>query len=341
MKKNIFAYLATSLFSTASLAGGTAPAFCSGAALSMTPTDASCITTCKAVAAYSAAHLALNTSGFCVGQASTNKIVIYEMALGRESAGSEPACKIWSGPMEIDRGGVSAGHAQQGGGRFDISSCPSGEYDVLFLTVSRFEQFAGSTVFPDGSIKIVRTTAAFANDNAPVGSSTSGWLEASVNHSDNSKYYVRPSSTWNTVYNKLGTSPSDADLSGTSEFVMRHDWSKQAFVNGSTSVRLGWACEDNSHDVCQRDVDSDKIQLRLTKNVSAVTGLPLKKQKENSLSKVALSYYAGKRGGDNELGIKVLWHRDGAGTLRYLGVYPGESGFNIDVGTPTDNGQMR
>jgi len=336
MKKILMVVSLLSLYNTANAQN--MPSFCGAADLNMTPSNEICLTSCKAVAAPSgsARRLGTNQSGFCIGQASKNIITVYEVALGRESSGNEPLCKIWEGSMVVDRGGKMAGQSNSGGGRNSLTSCPAGTYDVAFVTVSRYEEFAGSTVFPDGSGKVVRTTSAFANDNASA-DDVNSWLETSVNHSDNSKGYVRPSTSWNNVYNKLAASPSAADLTATGEATMRHDWWKQILISGDDSVRPGWVCEDGQLSMCNRLVAGNKIQMRVKSDSDAVVGLPISKTNELELSKLDVSYYSSNRPSENEqYGLKVLWRND-AGTLKYVGVYPGESGLMLTFGQPVGN----
>ena len=335
MKKILVALSLLSIYSIAN--AQSTPSFCSGGQVSMNPDGESCITTCKAVASRPSSQLGANQSGFCIGQASKNMITVFEVALGRESSGNEPICKIWDGPVVVDRGGKMVGQSNQAGNKNSLSSCPSGIYDVVFVTVSRYEEFSGSTVFPDGSGKVVKTTGIFSNDNASVDGGINAWLETSTNHSDNSKGYVRPSSSWNNVYNKLAAAPSSVDLATGSEVTMKHDWWKQILISGSTDIRSGWVCEDGSPSLCDRIVGGNKIQMRFTSKNTAVSGLPILKNNERSLNKLDFSYYSSIRSSDNQqMGLKVLWRND-AGTLKYVGAYPGESGFMVTLGVPVGN----
>jgi len=312
-----------------------APTFCSDSDLNMTGSN-SCLSTCSAVAAKAGAQLSSGSSGFCIGQSSYNKITLYELALGRESSDG-PLCTIWSGDLDIITSNYAVGTSKDGG-IIDISSCPSGVYDVLFLTTKRFEEYAGSTVFPDGSGKKVRTTSAFANDSSDY-SVVADWRETSTSHSDDSLGYVRPTSGWNTVYKKLASTPSATDLTSSSDVKMTFDWGKQMISANDSSIRSGWYC-DGVDSFCEKVVatDTNKSLLRIRHTeTTVVEGLPLTiSEGDATLSSFDLAYHStsANRGGTDELGLKVLWHNDG-GTLKYLGVYPGESGLYLAIGQPT------
>jgi hypothetical protein len=74
--------------------------------------------------------------------------------------------------------------------------------------------------------------------------------------------------------------------------------------------------------------------MRLTSAVDALSGMPISITEDNGCTvDVNPSYYAANRSGSEELGVKFLWRND-SGTLKYLGAYPGESGFYITVGNP-------
>jgi hypothetical protein len=216
----------------------------------------------------------------------------------------------------------------------DLSSCSKGEYDVVFLTASRYEKYAGNTVFPDGSGNIIRTTSKFANDNVnydPI----SGWGEASKTYSDDALGYVIESG----VYNKTASTPSSDDLSSASDTIANYDWAKSMISGGNTTALVGWYCDGNADtgldSLCERAIDNDKLQSRIRKTETLVVeGLPLTIGNGDTTLDFDINYNSTSSRGDNdELGLKVLWHNDG-GTLKYLGIKPGESEMYISIGEP-------
>jgi len=334
--KVIFIFIAVAFSSGISFAQ-TAPVFCAGSDIDMTPSSENCITTCKAVAGRAASYLSNNTSGYCVGQSSYSKFTIFGIALGRASSGTESLCKIWEGILPVVNSSNVAG-GEVTGGPIDLSKCPPGSYDTVHIITSRFTEFSGNTVFPNasgtgGSPTMARTTATFSNSSSSY-SPTSGWLEDSINHSNNAKPYVRPSNTWNTVYKKLAAAPSSANLSASTDVRMFYDELKGAKLNDGGST-TGWLCESVANCSRQDPNDENQIEMRLTSAVGVIAGLPLAiTSKNNCTVDFAPNYYSFSRGSTNEMGVKFLWHNDG-GTLKYLGAYPAETGLYINIGTPT------
>ena len=113
MFKLISVTLLFMMFSWASLADRMT--FCSGSDIDMTPASENCLTTCTAVAGRSASYLPSNTAGYCVGQASYSKFIIYRLMLGQNSSGSEAKCTIWSGTLPVTLSSKSAGDKATGG----------------------------------------------------------------------------------------------------------------------------------------------------------------------------------------------------------------------------------
>lgn len=316
----------------------TAPTFCTGSDIDMTPASETCLTTCKAVASRSASYLSSGNSGFCIGQATKSIFNLYELRLGQSSAGTEALCTIWSGEMQVSMKDNAPG-AESTGGVIDLTKCAVGSYDTLHIIMGRFTEFAGNTVFPNAtgtgsSPAMVRTTTAFGNSTDPSEYDTlSDWLETSTSHSDDAKEYVRPTASWNTVYKKLASTPSSTDLSSSSDLPMFYDELKGARVN-DTGVVSGWYCE--SATLCYRanPLDTTELEMRLTSAVDVLVGMPISVTEDNGCTvDVTPSFYSAKRGGTDELGVKFLWRND-SGTLKYLGAYPGENGLYITVGSP-------
>jgi hypothetical protein len=336
--KVIFSALLLLLACAPAVFSQTAPTFCTGSDIDMTPSPETCLTTCKAVASRSASYLSSGESGFCIGQATKSIFNLYELRLGQSSSGTEALCTIWTGTMQVSLKDNAPG-AKSTGGVIDLTKCANGSYDTLHIIMSRFTEFAGNTVFPDAtglgaSPAMVRTTTAFGNSTDPSEYDTlSDWLETSTSHSDNTKEYVRPTSGWNTAYKKLATTPSSSNLSSASDLPMFYDELKGARINDSGAVS-GWYCEDAS--LCTRinPVDEREVEMRLTSAVDVLIGMPITINDDNGCTvDVTTDFYAANRSGTEELGVKFLWRND-SGTLKYLGAYPGENGLYITVGSP-------
>lgn len=334
--KYLLTILFITLFTTNSVLGQTAPQFCSGSNIDMTPTTENCLTTCKAVANRPLSYLSSGDNGFCIGQATKSNFNIYEVKLGNTSSGMEALCSIWSGTMSISIKDSAPG-AQTTGGVIDLTKCPNGEYDTVHLIMSRFIEFAGNTVFPNATglgtnPSMVRTTTTFGNSTDDY-ETLSDWLETSTNHSDNTREYVRPASSWNTIYKKLASSPLATDLSSSTDFPMFYDELKGARINDSGLIS-GWYCEAASLCTRQNPVDSREIEMRLTSAVDVLDGMPITITDDNGCTlDMNPDFYSAKRGGTEELGVKFLWRND-AGTLKYVGAYPGENGMYITVSKP-------
>lgn len=319
------------LFASQSFAAAPTNTFCSSGDLNFTGAN-NCISTCSALSA-SAERLSSGASGFCRGQSSLQKFTLYKIALGRESSGNEPLCTIWNGETVVTTSSNEAGSSNNSG-IIDLSSCPSGTYDVVHITSSRFQDYAGDTIFPDGSGDVVRTTSAFANDSADY-TTVADWRETSTSHSDDSKGYVRPASSWSNVFNKLASAPSATNLTNSTNVTMRYDWLK-AMKAGDSVERSGWLCDGESF--CERAVGSDKRESRIRHTeTTIVEGLPLTiKDGDVTLDSLDIGYYStssASRSGTEELGMRVLWYNDG-GTLKYLGTKPHDDGSYIKFGIP-------
>lgn len=302
---------------------------CSGGDLSMQGANASsCISTCSAVADYPAAQLSTGSSGFCAGNATQSKFNVYKVQLGVSTA-AEPTCELWSGNFEMNKASYAVSDSVSPGGSYQ--NCTDGAYNTVFVTIEKKETFSGSAEFPDGSGKIAKTTSAFATDSISTYTDSSTFLETSTSHTDSSLPYVRPSSGWNTIYKKLSSAPSDSNLSSSSESSMVYDWSKVYAEGGhDTSVFSGWYCEDSSGNFCEK-VDSDgRLIMRMTKDLDGIsfptsTGIHITQENQAAWN---LSYYG--LNTNKERGAIFLWRNDG-GTLKYLGVKPGDSGIQMTI----------
>lgn len=313
------------------LAAAEPPVFCAAADLNMNGAN-DCYSTCSAIADNPAAHLAIGQDGMCHGSASYQKFYIYSLSLGQESAGTnESVCTIFDGIVEITSSSQSASFA--GGNSIDLTACPAGTYDLLFLTASRYDSFKAETEYPDGSGKIIRTTSTFANPNTETDfNDSSQYTEVGRSYSDNTKGYMRPADGYSTIYMKLGNSPVSADLSGSSSATMIFDWMKMLVSGGTvTNIRDGWYCEDITY--CDRinSSNADRMDSVMNADIDILDGLPLTIGDNAVTVPVRIDYFQTNRGDNEELGARFVWHNDG-GIIKALGVNPGDSGIYITIG---------
>jgi hypothetical protein len=301
---------------------------CVGSDLSMQgANEETCVSTCTDIASYAPAQLSSGSSGFCVGDATQSKFTLYEVKLG-VSAQAEATCNLWSGNFLVDKAQYASGQQVEVGGAFGY--CSPGTYDVVYVTTSRNETFAGSATFPDGSGKIAKTTSTFSSDSDSYDDVTT-WLETSTSHSDNDLSYVRPTSGWNSAFKKLSSVPSDTDLSSSSAAEMTFDWAKMQVINKVTGGLSGWYCEDGATDVCERINSAGYLEGRYLNTVDGVYfpsgGLVVTDTIQPNWN---LSYFG--LNTSTERGLRFLWHHDGT-SLKYLGANPGESGLEITIST--------
>jgi len=327
----IAATVVTALLSSFAFSAAEEPVFCSGADINMSGSN-DCISTCSAVAGRSGSQLSSGSDGMCHGTATYRKFSIYSIGLGQHSLGTnEAVCEIFDGVAEVTSSGQQATFA--GGSAIDLTSCPPGTYDLIFITSSRYEAFQAETVFPDGSGNVIKTTSAFANPNtADAFSNQSLYTETGTNYSDNTKGYMRPSVGYSNIYLKLGTTPVSTDMTSSSASTMLYDWMK-SLGTGSTLIRSGWYCEDIT--VCDRvnQNNADRIDSVWNSDVDILEGLPLEIPEGSSTLPITISYFSTSRDNNEELGARFVWVNDG-GTFKALGVNPGDAGMYIVVGDP-------
>lgn len=308
---------------------------CAGAQLSMQGANEEiCISTCSAIADYPAAHLR-NTDGFCVGDATISRFTLYEVKLGVSSQ-AEPTCDLWSGNFVVDKAQFAAGDEIAAGGTFGY--CAPGVYDVVFLTTSRIEVIAGQTVFPDGSDSVVRTTSDFAADGFSDHTDISAWLETGTSHSNDALPYIRLSEDWNNNYKKIASTPSNEDMSNRAVSEMEFDWAKLLELGyEKDTLAAGWYCEESSNEVCERVLDAERSQIRITAAVVDVVNFPSGGLvvSETVQPNWNISYFG--LNGELERGLRFLWTHDDTNGLRYHGVNAGESGIQVTI-TPIDVG---
>jgi len=307
---------------------------CSNSDLSMNgANEDSCISTCSAIADYSSAQLSSNNNGFCIGNATESKFNIYKVQLGT-STSAEPTCTIWNGDFEVDKSSYAPGNSISIPGVYQ--NCSNGTYDTVFLTISRNETFAADTVFPDGSGKIVRTTSTFDSDDIDDNTTPSDYVESSQSHSDDDLPYVRPSTGWSNIYKKLSSTPSSTDLASSSNAAMIYDWAKLHPITTSggsnyyTNVFSGWYCEDSNGNLCEKLDGDNRLLIRLTSSVDGVSfptssGIEVTDTNQPGWD---IGYFG--LNTSTERGAIFLWRND-SGTLKYLGVKPGDAGLQVTI----------
>jgi len=312
------------------------PVFCSGADINMSGSN-DCVSTCSAVAGRAGSQLGIGSDGMCHGSSTYRQFSIYSIGLGQHSLGTnEPVCEIFDGVVEVTSSGQQASFS--GGSAIDLTSCPAGTYDLFFMTASRYETFQAETVYPDGSGKVIKTTSTFANPNtADDYSNQALYTEVGTNYSDDTKGYMRPGAGYSNIYLKLGSTPVTADLDSSSASTMLYDWMK-SLGTGSTSIRSGWYCEDIT--VCDRinPSNSNRTDSVWNSDVDILDGLPLTIPEGAITVPVTISYFETNRGNNEELGARFVWVNDG-GTVKALGVNPGDSGIYVTIGTPISDSE--
>jgi len=336
------------LFFTKSIFAAADPIeFCSTAELDFSLDD--CYASCTALQdnnIFLENEISSGSAGFCLGQATYSKFKLYKIALGNSSS-DESLCTIWEktdGQEFIKSSYLPGSSIDLGTG----TSCPAGTYDVLFITTSNFDTFAGETTFPSAAGGTFRTTSDYASDSVfDYDDTVSDWLDQSSPYNTTSKPYIRPSSSWNTVYKKVGDTPlaSTASQFSGSNSQMIIDWNKEIVINYSdTTSRPGWRCEPSSLDgdaMCAK-LETDRYTERMTTEVEGVQeGLPVTVTADDILT-FNVDYISNSQDrsdltSNRELGLKVLFLNDG-GTVKAMGVYPGEDGrYIIITKTPPKN----
>lgn len=325
-------FLLSLLSTSTAFAAAEEPVFCSGADINMSGLN-DCVSTCSAVSGRSGSQLGIGSDGMCHGTATYRKFNIYSIGLGQHALGTnEPVCEIFDGVVEITSSGQQA--AFSGGSAIDLSTCPPGIYDLMFVTASRFETFKAETVYPDGSGKRIKTTSRFSNPNTATDySDQTLYTETGTNYSDDTKGYMRPGSGYSNIYLKLGSAPVSADLDGSESATMIFDWMKMAVSGTSTSIRTGWYCEDIT--LCDRlnPNNNDRMDSVWNPDLDILEGMPITIEEDSITVPITISYFQTNRGSNEELGARFVWVNDG-GTITALGVNPGDSGMYVTVGTP-------
>jgi hypothetical protein len=288
-----------------------------------------CTSTCSAIAASGNFAMSSNSDGVCMGKATVKNLPIKKIELGRTEIGNESRCQIWKGDDitidEVSGLGLNSKYP------ITLSECTAETtYDAMYFTFGRYEDLAGEAVFPNGSGKMVRTTSVFsAKDSVHTDLlNLASWRDlASV---DTTKAYTIPntgSPAW--IHKKISSSPSDVDLTSSSNITMYMDRTKLNYSTyTNTTARPGYVCFQNpdlsgldTNDCVANNDDGTYVTIVPSEYV---TGLPLTlKEGDETLD---IEYIALKtdRGNNEYHGVQFLWRMDGA-TLKYVGVQPAEA----------------
>ena len=336
LTKLILASLSLAMFKTA-FAG--AASFCANPVM-FTGGNTNCTSTCAAIAASGNFALANGVYGTCMGRATTRLVQVQAIDWGREEIGNESRCQIWTGDdMELD---TVSGIGFTSKYPISLSACtPGTTYDTFYVTISRYEQIAGEAPFPDGSGKIVRTTNLYAAKDLahaadPV--NLGNWRD--IASADNTKPYGIPNALspgW--INKKLSATPSNTDLTASSNALMWWDGLKASYSsNTNTVARPGYSCFQNpdgtgldTSDCTQDNGDGTYTVILPTR---PHTLLPTDEKLDLSYVKLKVDQ------GNNQFnGIEFLWTMDG-GVLKYVGFMQAEAQGNYDELTYSNVGPI-
>jgi hypothetical protein len=301
--------------------------------------DDACISPCATV---NITALPNSTVGFCTGQATTYRKIIYRIQLGDQDGNT---CEIFNGSLSYDAGNASPG-ITIGRGSLDFKKCKNRTtYDRILLTTSRKAEYAGFTSYPDGSGKIARTTSYCASDSLSGSIDDLSWLDTMSGgaYQNSSACYVRETNTWGTAYKKAGAAPSTQDFTGESNVLMIQDDLKQIFLNslsgppyvrpGSTPTTLdGYYLErsGSSDSVSYKadPSDSNKI-ITLIKESSGLVRLgTLDKAKQQKLT---ISFHSTTRSTSaQQYGLRFYFRRNGT-NAEFIGTNTSDDGLFISL----------
>ena len=318
------------LFTSQSFAA--APTFCSSPTMA---SQSGCVSTCTAIATAGSFSLSSGNYGRCVGKATSDILTIYKIELGRVEIGNEQRCTIWEGDdLTVNLSGVKANINSKF--PIDLSSCKKGvEFDVIYMTLDRYNKFAAEAAFPDNSGKIARTTSIYAaKDGAVDNSNISSWRD--TGYIDTSKYYMKPDAGLTSGhFKKLSEVPSDTDLANSSNVEMYIDMYKDNYVNFTdSSSRAGFLCAAGDVNDCNANIADNKMIAMMNPNLFPMTGLPLTLKEGDETLNIEYIKYASDRSGETEhVGAYFLWNNDG-GTLKYIGVMQEDGGGELIIGKP-------
>ena len=299
--------------------------FCSNPTMTY---QSGCTSTCSAIAASGNFNMSAGSIGVCMGEATVKNLSIKKIELGRTEIGNESRCQIWKGDDitidEVSGLGLNSKYP------ITLDECTIGTtYDAMYFSLGRYENLAGEAVFPDGSNKVVRTTAVFSGKDSTHTDllNLSSWRDLAS--ADTSKVYTIPnagSPAW--IHKKISSSPSDIDLISSPNVTMIMDRTKLNYSTyTNTSARPGYVCFQNPDssglDTNDCVVDTNDTYVTIAPS-EGVAGLPLILKEGDETLNIEYTALKTDRGNNEHSGIQFLWHMDGS-TLKYVGVQPAEA----------------
>jgi len=301
------------------------PVFCSSPTIA---NQSECTSTCAAIADAGGYDVSDLTSGYesCEGKVTTKKISIYKIEIGKLDVSNPSRCIIWEGDdLTIEIAG-NAASSLASKYPIDVSSCQKGfEYDAFFITMSRYEQFAAESVFPNDASKMVRTTSTYAAKDTDNNNVEANWLDSTSNgFSDNSKFYTLPDA-WNSgggwranyAYKKISNASSSADLTSQNSVAMYWDFVKDSKKWATdTATRNGFNCKASDSTDCIGESDGYNDRLVIIEAISPTLTL---RDGDETLDLEYTQYYSNRNSTNNHVGAEFLWYNNG-GTLEYVGV---------------------
>lgn len=311
-----YVLLVISVFLTTQTLAVNSTTFCSSPTMA---NQSGCTSTCAAIANASSYTLTSGSYADCEGMATQLTEYVYKIELGKETIGSESRCTIWEGDdIKIESGSETKGELNS---KYPISfkNCIAGTtYDTIYFTLGRHVDFAGESVFPDGSGKMVRTTSAYAAKDTGHGNSpVSTWRDNELG--DSSLYYTAGNSGGGSgsPYKKLAASASSEDLSSSSNVVMSWDEVKTSYAwETDSSTRPNFICDTGDSTTCAGEIESDRYVTIMPS--SYTDGLPFTMKEGDETLDLEWVKYSSIRGSNESKGVKFLWYNDD-GTLKYAG----------------------
>ena len=277
-----------------------------------------CVSTCSAIATAGSYILGSGNYAYCEGVATKLTEQIYKIELGKLEVGNESRCTIWEGDDMTLEGGGSNKAVLSSKYPISLKSCTVGTtYNAIYFTLARHVKFAGESVFPDGSGKMARTTAAYASkDSSHNDSPVSAWRDSVF--ADTGKHYTAVDQ-WDTGNSKkLTIEPSSTDLVNESNITMNWDEVKTSYNWGSdTTTRPDFLCTPGDSSTCTGEIQNDRFVTIMP--TEGVEGFPYTMKQGDETLNLEWVKYSSIRGTDQSKGLKFLWTNDG-GTLKYAGV---------------------
>jgi len=297
------------------------PVFCSSPTMAY---QSGCTSTCAAIAAARSFTMSNDSYARCEGKLTKKVVNLRRIELGKKEIGNESRCAIWEGDdLQFDITSTTVDFSSKY--PITLDKCTVGTtYDAMYITLSKYEEITGESVFPDGSGKKMRTTSTFGLKDTGHDNTTSNWLDSGF--ADASKYYTYPpgSSGWG-AYKKLGASASSTDLSSASNEIMYWDEYKVSHTGQpDTTTRPGYNCSTNDTTECYTSVPGQSDQY--VSSIPNMFGLPVTLKEEDKTLNLEWIRFTPIRGVNQYKGMEVLWYKDASGVLKYAGISSSNDG---------------